>query len=300
MTSRVPNFIVIGAGRSGTTSLQVHLAAHPQVYVCRKSPNYFVSGDDPPPWETPVARAMMRHWVRDRDRYLALFDGATSEIAVGEVSPVYLQSVSAPRRIHEMCPDARIVAILRHPVDRAYTHFLGRQRDGIEPAGTFAERVEAELSGPLPDNVAFGSYLGCGRYHHFLRGYFDRFPKERIRVYLFDDFRESPRRVLSDLFGFLGVAPGFESDVSRRLNRSGRIENPVLRAIWTGTVGVRTRLRSHLPESVRAAVGARFLGRLETPRLNPALRARLLVVFREDIGELERLIGRDLSTWLSG
>jgi len=299
VTQRLPDFFVIGAGRSGTTSLQVHLDAHPQVFMCRKSPDYFVSGDAAPPWETEVARAMMDHRVHDRDEYLALFRDAAGKAAVGEVSPVYLQSLAAPGRIHALCPDVRIVAILRHPVDRAYAHFLGRQRDGIEPAGSFAARIERELKSPLPDDIAFGSYLGCGRYHHFLRGYYSRFPRDRIRVYLFDDFVESPGRVMADLFAFLGVDPEVEVDVSQRRNRGGVIANPLLRAIWTGTVGLRTRLRARLPESIRNAAGPWFLHSLEVPPLDPALRARMLTALHDDIVTLQSLIDRDLGTWLS-
>ena len=202
----LPNFLVIGAGRSGTTSLHHYLRHHPEIFVClEKSPNYFVSSEPMPSWENPRARAMARQWVSDRGAYERLFDGARNEKAVGEVSPVYLQALGAPRRIRAACPDAKIVAVLREPVDRAYAHFFGRRRDGLELRPDFEGVVEEELSRPLPDDVAFGSYLGCGRYHHFLKGYFDLFPRARIRVYLFEDLRADTGALLRDLFTFLGA-----------------------------------------------------------------------------------------------
>lgn len=295
----LPNFLVIGAGRSGTTSLHRWLGQHPDVFVSgEKSPNFFVSHEPLPPREGPRLRAMARQWVSDPGEYAALFDGARVEKAVGEVSPVYLQATSAPQRIRAALPDVRLVAILREPVSRAHAHFLGRRRDGLETRADFAAVVREELSGPLPDAVAFGHYLGCGRYHHFLRGYFDHFPRERIRIYLFEDLMADPAALMADLYGFLGVDPGFVPDTGRRHGRTGVVSNPVARAVWTASVGVRTALRPWVPRAIRDLAAPIFLRRLERPPLDPELRERLREVFREDVERLEALIGRDLSRWL--
>lgn len=296
----LPNFIVIGAGRSGTTSLHHYLAQHPGVYMCtEKSPNFFVSHEPLPDREGPAVRQMAEQWVRDRDTYEALFDGVGNETAIGEASPVYLQATSTAAAIHDLCPDVRLVAILRDPVDRAYAHFLGRRRDGLEPRVDFLEVVTEERAGPLPDAVAFGHYLGCGRYHHFLRSYFDLFPREQIRVYLFDDLLADPAALMADLFGFLGVDPDFPPDVTARHGQTGVIENPVLRAVWTRSVSLRTAIRPHLPAAVRDVGGSVFTRRLAKDRLEPGLRAELVDVFRDDVEGLQRLIDRDLSRWLA-
>lgn len=295
----LPDFLVIGAGRAGTTSLHHWLGQHPEVFVCpEKSPNFFVSHEPLPPWEGPRLRAMARQWVSDPGEYAALFDGVGAEKAVGEVSPVYLQATSAPARIRAALPDVRLVAILREPVSRAHAHFLGRRRDGLETRSDFAAVVREELSGPLPNAVAFGHYLGCGRYHHFLRGYFDRFPRERIRVYLFEDLKADPAALMADLYAFLGVDPGFVPDTGRRHGRTGVVSNPVARAVWTASVGVRTALRPWVPRAVRDLAGPLFLRRLEQPVLDAELRERLREVLRHDVERLEGLIRRDLSGWL--
>src|SRR5262249_24463510 len=137
-----PTFMVIGAGRSGTTSLHEYLAQHPQVFVCaEKSPNHFVSSDPLPTWEGPQLRAMARQWVSDPEAYAALFAAAGAAKALGDVSRVYLQSVNAPGRIRARYPDVKIVAILRDPVERAYAHYMGRCRDGLESRSTFEDVV---------------------------------------------------------------------------------------------------------------------------------------------------------------
>jgi hypothetical protein len=295
----LPSFLVIGAGRSGTTSLHHWLAGHPEVFVGdEKSPNFFVAGEPLPPWEPPAVRAMARHWIADRAAYERTFDRAGGARAIGEVSPVYLQARAAPRRIRELCPDVQLVAILREPVARAHAHFLGRRRDGLERRDDFEHVVAEELERGLPDEVAFGSYLGCGRYAHFLGGYFDLFPRQRIRIFLFEDLARDPLGVARGLFEFLGVDPRHQPDTTARHGRTGLVGNPIARLLWTRSVRLRTALRPHLPRRLRD-VAAPLLGeRLRQPSLDPELARRLRGVFRDDVRRLAEMIERDLTAWL--
>lgn len=294
-----PTFLVIGAGRSGTTSLHEYLAQHPQVFVCaEKSPNFFVAGDPLPEWEGPHLRAMARRWVSDARAYEALFAAAGTALARGDVSPVYLQSLNAPERIRLRYPDVKIVAILREPVERAYAHYLGRRRDGLETRANFAEAVADERRRPMPDVVAFGSYLGCGRYHHFLRPYYERFPRERIRVFLYEDLTRDARALMRDLFESIGVNPGFEPDMARRRGQTGIVGHRMARLLWTQSVGLRTAIRPWLPRSVRDQVAPVVFRRLERPSMDPATRAELRRLFANEVRRLQELIGRDLSHWL--
>jgi hypothetical protein len=294
-----PNFIVVGAGRSGTTSLHNYLGQHPDIFMCTaKSPNFFASEIPQPRWETATARAMGAQWVSDPATYGAMFDGAEGATAVGEVSPVYLQALDVAPRIAAACGDVRIIAVLRNPVDRACAHFVGRQRDGIEPPeAVMADRMDELLAAGLPDDVAFGHYPGCGRYHHFLTPYIETFGVDRVHVALHEDLLGDPLAVLAAMFDFLGVDPGFEPDVSARLNTTGQIHNPILRRLWTRSVRLRTSLRPHLPAPLRRSVGRAFLADLDRHAIDPALRQRLRDVLIDDITALEGLIGRDLSEW---
>ena len=291
----LPNFIVIGAGRAGTTTLHHRLGQHPQIFMtAEKSPNFFLHHDAIPLGEVPAVREMARHWVSTRVAYEALFDAVTDELAVGEVSPVYLQTKHSPVLIKELCPGVKIVAILRHPVERAYAHFLGRRRDGLENRDDFARVTEAELAHPFPDDIAFGHYLGCGRYHHFLETFYALFARERIEIYLYEDFIASPRTLMADLFEFLGVDPTFVPSDTHR-NRSGYIASPVARWLRVRSVRLRTWLRPHLPLAARDKVFDTFSKTLIKPPLDAQLRARLTSHFTHDIDRLEQLIGRDLS-----
>jgi hypothetical protein len=182
----LPNFVVIGASRSGTTSLHQYLGQHPEIYVApRKSPNYFVAQDPQPHWENKTLRAMAKQWVSSPDAYESLFREVTTQSAIGDISPVYLQSIHTAKRIKEtLAPATKIVAILRNPVDRAYAHYLGRRRDGLEPVDDFKTIVERELAQPLIGNIAFGSYISCGRYYHFLKPFYASSVYNYLCVYI--------------------------------------------------------------------------------------------------------------------
>lgn len=296
----LPNFLVIGAGRSGTTSLHHYLGQHPDVYVpAVKSPGHFFCCDRPA-IEDPYVRALTRtHFVPDPKDYEALFDGVRGERAIGEVSPVYLATTRAASRIASRLPGVKLIAILRNPIERAYARFVGRVRDGFERRSDFAEIVREERRTPLVRDDAFGTYVASGFCSHFLASYLDRFPRERIRLHLFEDFAADPARVMADLFRFLEVDPGFVPRTERRHNRSGGIvRNRLLRLVWTRSALLRASLRRHLPEPVRDAVFRAFTTDLVTPPLDPALRAELAELFRHDIEALQAVLKRDLSHWL--
>ena len=298
----LPDTFVVGAGRCGTTALYQLLAQHPEVHVgARKSPNHFATGIPQPPWETPVALAMAREWVADRASYEALFTPSPQTRAVVDVSPVYLQALAVPPRIHEARPDARIIAIVRDPAERAVSHFLGRQRDGIEPATVSLDaRIEAELAAPLPDEVAFGHYVGCGRYHHFLSPYVELFGRQRVLVLFHDDLLSDPQGTLNSIFSFLDVRCDFSIDSDSRPNRTGRIRSPLRRWVWTRSVGVRTALRPHLPASLRRRVGRGFLDDVERQAPDESLLAAVAAALAEDSARLSALTGRDLTAWRHG
>jgi hypothetical protein len=293
-----PTFILIGAGRSGTTSIHAYLAQHPEVFVPEKSPNHFVAADPIPEWEGPSLRAMARQWVADPAAYERLFEDAGSAKARGDVSPVYLQSVNAPSRIAARYAGVRIVAILRDPVERAHAHYQGRRRDGLDRRESFEQVVNEELSRPLPEVVAFGSHLGCGRYHHFLKPYYDLFSRDRIRIYLYEDLQQDAAALMADLQAFIGVDRAFRADLSHRGGQTGEIRNPLARLIWTRSVAVRTALRPWLPRGFRDRAAPIVMRDLHRPSLDPAMRERLRPLFREDVRRLQELIGRDLSHWL--
>lgn len=273
----LPNFLIIGAAKSGTTSLYRHLAAHPQVFMSAiKETNFFALEGREPEFDERAPRDRVRsgHVHRLAD-YRRLFEGVHEERAVGEASPWYLHSEQAPSRILEHVPDARLIAILRNPVDRAYSTFRANQRDGLESCDTFEAALAEQLERGRTWNWGL-EFLEGGFYHRHLSRYYRLFAGERIRIYLFEDLVADPESLMEDLYGFLDVDPSFRpSGLSRRYNASS--EPRSMRARWTGLM---SRARA------RAAP------------MSSAVRAELIEVYRTDVLELQGLIDRDLSGWL--
>ncbi len=295
-----PEFFVVGGSRCGTTSLHAALARHPELFVPReKSPNFFTAPDFATVPDSAALQAMKGHSISTEREYLALFAQAPPGRRYGEVSPVYLQSVHSAARIADFAPSARIVAILRDPVQRAYAHYIGRRRDGLEPRVTFEEAIAPELADPTTPDVAFNRYLAIGRYAHFLRSFEAVFPREQLLVCLFDDFKVDPRAVVNRVCAFLDVAPMHDAIPMEQRNQGGIIRNPLLRALWTGTALSRARARRFLPTTVRDAVGRVFLRQLDRPPMSPALTARLQAYYHDDLIALETLLDRDLRAWRS-
>lgn len=296
---KLPTFLIIGAAKGGTTSLHAYLGQHPQVYMSPlKETNFFTFGGERPRFGGPDGDAFARDSVHRLEDYARLFDGAADEIAIGETSPRYLTTAGTAARIESMLPEVKLVAILRNPADRAFSAFSMRKRDGWEPCETLEEAI-AEEPRRLAEGWGAGIYLRGGFYAQMLEQYYDRFDRRQIRVYVFDDLMSRPDELLEDLFGFLGVDPRFRPDMSQRLNVSGVIKNPMLRFAWTRTQHVKRAMRLFLTRPVRQRISRFFTG-LEKERLPfpPEQREWLLDLYREDIAQLQNLIGRDLSAWL--
>ena len=291
----MPSFLIIGAQKAGTTSLYYYLDQHPQIYMSpRKEPHFFegtsMDFNGPGRKITPVT---------DLREYRKLFDGVSTERAVGEASASYLYSRQSPGLIRAHIPDAKLIVVLRNPAERAYSNYLHMVRVGREPIADFSLALrEEELRiregwGPL------WHYGSKGFYYDQLRRYFDIFGEEQIQVHLYEDLRHSPLDTLRRVFGFLGVEESFVPDMSRNHNPSGLPKNQKLYVLVK-------RLASHtslgsgitklLPDETRRYVERRFL--VKPPPLGLEARRQLIEYYREDTLKLEGLIGRDLHAWL--
>lgn len=294
----LPTFLVIGAGRSGTTSLDRYLRQHPQVFMsAHKSPSYFFCKDLERVDDPALRLVTANYFVRDSEAYERLFAGARQGQAVGEVSPVYLASTGTARAIADVLPDVRLVAILRNPVERAWARFVARTRDGLERR-TLEEIIDDELAEGAVRDVSFGTTIASGFVTHVLRSYLDAFPAEQLQLHLFDDLVADPQAVLRDVFSLVGVDRSAPIDVSERHNASGgTIGNPALRAVWTRSALLRARVRRFVPRSARDATFSIVSRGLVPLRLEPDLRARLVELYRDEVDALGTLLGRDLSHW---
>lgn len=268
----LPTFLVVGAEKAGTTTLAAGLSEHPDIFVARaKEVRYFSN-----------------HWERGGDWYEAQFDGHTGERAVGEASPSYAhpRHPDAPQRIAETLGRAvKLVYIVRHPVERAISHYRHGMRLGWWPPGT---SFEAAIR-------ASDSILGCSRYATCLERFAPFADRAQWRIVVLEDLERTPHAFWPDLLGFLDVDPDFRPAGDAR-NTAG--ENTV-RPPWFETlVGRMGRTRRLVPAPLRRAAARALSREVPRPALSPARRADLE---RELLPEVERIsafAGRDLvSLW---
>ena len=288
----LPNFIVIGAAKAGTTSLHWYLAEHPAVFMTpTKDPSYFAYGVDARgqlSWGDPEFHSFP---VKSLAEYQRLFEDVGGATAVGEASTMYLECPQSAGRIKEMIPQARILCSIRHPVDRAYSDYLmylRRRGKRFDP-----ERdLSASSVWARPDS----RWMQIGRYHGQLARYYDAFPREQIRVLLFDDLRHDPVEYIQNVYRFLGIDPAFVPDFDTPHAPGGIPVSTTLEGIFLRSA--RSSVKHNVPTGA-----ANWFRRLrartmrQPPRLPAELRKELSVRFHDDIARTAELIGRNLDHW---
>ena len=256
--------------RAGTSSLSSWLAAHPEVYVTPGKEVWFFDHDP--------------YWERGLSWYESLFAGAgaAEAVAVGEASPSYMFRRRAVERMASTLPDAKLVAMLRNPVDRAYSHWHYNRLAGTERASfedAIARRMRHGRESP---------YLARGRYRRQLDDLLAHYPAEQVKAVVLDDMAQDPRGTYADICRFIGVDPDVVPD------NVGRPQNGIeeARAAW---LRYQRRPWRHVPRRFRPRLTNTIVERLRPPPMAPEVRARLIESFADDNRRLGELLGRDVA-----
>ena len=249
----LPNFLIIGAAKSGTTSLYRYLGQHPDVFLSPvKEPAFFVYEGRQGHFTGPQDQeGFDRRVVPNRNDYEALFADAGDRTAIGEASVEYLYDSWAAVRIREQIPDAKLIVLLRDPAERAYSSFRHMRRDGREPEEDFGRALAKEEERIRAGWSFIWHYSAVGFYSQQLQRYLDQFPAEQISVFLYEDLLDDPAEVLSETFRFLGIDDTVRPDVSVRHNVSGRPRSPFLHQFLRQPSRVKELVKPLLPESAR-------------------------------------------------
>lgn len=294
----LPNMIIVGAPKGGTTTLHYVLAQHPEVFMSEiKEPGFFWSYGQEVRLHGPSAILLKHRVISQLESYQALFEGVTSEKVVGESSASYMFHPRSPQLLHQFIPNAKLVFILRQPADRAFSSYTQYLRDGVEPCSDFAEAVEQEKQG-LRDHWTFGRHLQYGFYHQAFQAYLEYFDSQQMHISLFDDLRSDPYGLMKGLFQFLEVDNTFVPDMTHHHNVSGVIGNPLIRAFWIQTNRLRAAIRPLTTQKMRHTFSEWVFSSAKKPEFSPELRLELTEYYRKDIEQLQNFLGRDLSQWL--
>jgi Sulfotransferase domain len=296
----LPTFFIVGSPKCGTTALAQMLAAHPDVFLSKpKEPHFFDAHHD-----KGLEPYMEQH-----------FAGWSGAGVAGEATPSYLAVPYVPARIRSAIPAARLIAILRNPVQRAYSSWWMFHARGMEPLSFEAAlranevrlsdskssaveeldwraHIEAVSRG---EPIRIRNYLDSGYYSHHIRRYLEHFPREQLKVVLSHDLQRDPETTVREVWRHLGVADDVPFTGSRAINEAiGAGARPLL-AI-ASAAGV-MRLRRVMPDSLKDRVKKRLSAIGKQPPLDPAMRAYLLQHYAPHNRDLEQLLGFELSAW---
>jgi hypothetical protein len=299
----MPNFLIIGAAKAGTTSVWRQLKQHPQIFMHpKKQLNFFALEGEDLDFRGPGPADSTLHSITDIEAYRAQFDEVEGETAIGEASNLYLYNASAAERIRHYLPHTKLIAILRHPAERAYSRYLHLVREGREQITDFGRALEEEERRVRDHWWPDFHYVRMGLYHAQLKPYFDLFPKSQIRVYLHEDLKLDLDGVLRDIFRLLEVDDTFVPDTTIKYNVSGIPKNKALHLFLQELRSIRPFAERFIPETQRQhllRVASTIHNRnLTKPQLPSEIRAELIERYREDTLKLQHLIQRDLSAWL--
>ena len=295
----LPNFLIIGAPKAGTTALYHYLSEHPQIYMSPvKEPKFFALEGEKADFQGPGD--WKHQYITDIETYGSLFNQVSNEVAIGEASPWYLHMPKAPERIRYYIPEAKLIAILRDPVERAYSQFWMHFSRNLEPIADFAQAMQAESELTRSNWSPRWYYKQRGFYYAQLKRYFDLFEREQIKVYLYEDFQTNSLSVLQDIFRFLGVDDTFIPNTDQKHNVTLIHKNKALHQFLTQSNPIKSLLHPLLPSKLRQrfALKLRELNLDKKPQLLPEVRRQLIEEYREDILKLQELIQKDISHWL--
>ena len=296
-----PNFTILGPPKTGSTSLFNYLSQHTEIYASpMKEPRFFLFDHDDP--ETRIkmqglAKILRWEMVWNMAQYKGLFDGVKDEKAVGEGTVSYLAAPGTPQRLYDYNPDMKLIVVLRQPADRAYSHYAWRRTSAVEKAPTFSQALHEERTG-LREDWYIAKYLPHGFYYKLLTDYLYVFPREQISIHLFEDFIDNPTETCRGLCTFLGVDPNFTPNVSKVWNISGSFSNRLLQRSWEKSLVLRDVLRPYMPRGLRHQLYTTLTSHMTKTPFPPREREELTDYYRDDILQLQQLLGRDLTHWL--
>lgn len=295
----LPNFVIIGAAKGGTTSLYRYLSGHPDVYMSPvKEPNFFAYEGHPLDFRGPRDQELgaPAFAVTSLDAYRALFAARTTERMVGEASPFYLCIDGVAQRMAQRIPDAKLIAVLRDPAERAFSNYVMFLRDRRETLA-FREAI-VQCDARRRANWAQGwQYVDMGFYARQLRAFYAVFPAAQIKICFYEDLSARPQALFREVLDFLQVSPDYTPDFSERLNVS-LVKRRRLDRLVNRPNAWRSMARLALPAPMRAAIARHLRSKVHyRPTLSPRDRAMLVDVYRDDIRELESMTGRDLTAW---
>jgi hypothetical protein len=299
----LPDFFIAGVPKAGTTALHSALARHPSLYMSAvKEPKFFLTDGPPPADGGPGDIKTYREHVWRRSDYEALFDGARGDQIKGESTPFYLYNRDSQLRIKQLIPDAKMIVVLRDPVERAHSNWTHLWSAGLDPSGDFLDACAKEDQRIAAGWADFWRYIGLGMYGEQLSHLYTIFGREQVLLFKYRELLTDPVPVLNRACDFLGVRPGVLAELPRE-NVTAHPHATLRHSVVAAARRASTALCALLPGHLGAGMTDQLEHMLQqdaAPRrpLTWEQREALIPRFKADIALLETITGEDFSNWL--
>jgi glycosyltransferase involved in cell wall biosynthesis len=311
-----PNFFVVGVPKAGTSSIGYYLNRHPDIYVSPlKEPFYFSTDICEKDFtadyrrratlnlkrylkHNPLPKRHIAH-ITDLSDYLELFREVTNEKAVGELSTGYMYSSMAAENIFKFNPDAKIVMVLRQPVERAYSHYCMHVRDFMQFNYDFLSALNVDVNTIEKGWGRSHLYVELGLYFKQVQRFLEIFPENQVKIILYDDLLQSPVKFMEELYTFLGVNPTKSNsiDYAERKNIALTPSVRVPKILEIPVSYLRGGVNRYLPHFVKSHIRSTLFSKSKVPKLQRNEFDYAIKYFETDIKKLSVLIKRDLQSW---
>lgn len=292
---KLPTFLIVGVQKAGTTSIYNYLQQHPQVYMSPVKETNFLEKD----WENLPPEQQNKNGILTLEDYYQLFANVKDEVAIGEASPNYLfHYESSAARIKKYVPDAQLIAILRNPVERAYSDYLMHRRDALG---------YKSLSEQIKYSAHKSFIIRKGFYYTPIKYYFENFGREKLKLFLYEDLCQNSQDFMREMYRYIGVDDNFIPNTSEKAQvakvpKNEAINNLLQRKNTLRDIAANV-LKTVLPLEIRQKLRGSLINlnsqdKKEVP-LSSEDRQKLREIYREDILKLQDLIDRDLSKWIA-
>ena len=278
-----PNFFVVGAPRSGTTSLYEYLKHTKGVFMSPvKEPNHFAVSASNDIFLTEI--------IRKKSKYLSLFKNVKDEIAVGEASPSYLRDPKASNLIHQFVPKARIIIMLRDPVDRSfstYLHYISMGKVNLPFPEAIKKALESKDTFPE-------ALIGASLYYEQVKRYLQIFGSKQVKIIIFEEFVKDTRTSLKEILEFLNI-DSEPPDIIENIYNPFTVPRGKLVAQLISNKIIREAGKNLLPRSITPKLKKIFDKNAPKPKISAEDRNFLEDFFRDDVKKLQELLDRPLS-----
>jgi hypothetical protein len=301
----LPDFLIAGVPKAGTTALHAALVGHPGLFLSRvKEPKFFLSDGPPPAYGGPGDVQTYQEYVWRQSDYEALFDPAPPGAVCGEATPFYLYDLAAHDRIKRLLPHAKLILLLRDPVDRAHSNWTHLWNAGLEPEADFLTACRAEERRKADGWAAFWHYKALGQYGRQVQHLYRVFPREQVLLLRYRELKDRPAGTLDRVCDFLGVPAGMLSAIPPENVNRHVVEDNAVNRVLRGLLRAGGGFGHRFPLPLRLAARGPLLTVLHRktgsrPVTTPHERAELLPYFADDIALLQEVTGERYDDWLS-